>query len=151
MTMRIEAKVVDGSKITVGLRIWPSEMTKSVLKQLVKSANQVRNEMIKSMRDTPKTGRAYKRGSKVHIASSPGNPPAIDTVELLRSIVVDVKSEGIEVGALIGAPYAPFLEEGTSRMEPRPFLIPALDKLTPQINNDLLKAISESTKNVFGS
>ena len=41
------------------------------------------------MRNTPKTGNTYtKKDGKKHIASSEGNPPAIDTGRLVGSITV---------------------------------------------------------------
>jgi hypothetical protein len=81
--------------------------------RLVEGANNIRNEMINLMRFTPKTGRRYKRGKRWHIASSAGNAPAVDTGQLLRSIVMDVRPSEIEVGSKSGAPYARYLEEGT--------------------------------------
>lgn len=38
------------------------------------------------MRDTPKTGNVYVKGGVVHISSSPGNFPAIDTSALINSV-----------------------------------------------------------------
>jgi HK97 gp10 family phage protein len=89
--------------------------------------------MITSMRATPKTGRKYKRGRKIHIASSPNKPPAIDTGQLIRSITMDDRLREVEVGATSGAPYASYLEEGTKRMKKRPFLLPAVEKEMPKV------------------
>ncbi len=70
-------------------------------------------------------GRVYRRRGKVHVASAPGEPPAIDTGFLRGS----VHSRGItersrtrvvgEVG--VGAEYGVYLEKGTRRMASRPF------------------------------
>ena len=50
-------------------------------------ANTFRNEILKSMQMTPKTGLEYeKNDGKIHIASSEGNPPAIDTGRLASSV-----------------------------------------------------------------
>ena len=46
------------------------------------------NEIKRGMQKTPKTGEIYTRGKKKHIASSEGNPPAIDTGRLIGSILV---------------------------------------------------------------
>jgi len=58
--------------------------------------------------------------------SAPGQPPAVQTGNLFRSIrsVPGVGSVEREVEA--GAEYAGFLEYGTSRMAPRPFMEPAI-------------------------
>ncbi len=114
----------------IGKKLFESvaEIPDSVTRELAIGANDIRNTIITSMRDTPKTGRTYRRGKsgKVHTASSPGNPPAIDYGELVRSIMFDVRDMEIEVGSMGGAPYAVFLEEGTAKMEARPFLDPAV-------------------------
>lgn len=70
-----------------------------------------------------KSGRIYGD----HVASAPGEMPAIDTGTLAASIQVDA-----EPGSLQGAVYtnqetAVFLEYGTTRMAPRPYLTPAAE------------------------
>ena len=99
-------------------------------RELFIGAANIRNTVITSMRDTPKTGKEYWRGKsgKSHIASSPGEPPAIDYGELVRSIMFDAGNMQIEIGSAGGAPYAVFLEKGTDRIEARPFLQLAVDK-----------------------
>ena len=109
--------------------------------RLVQGANEIRNVIINSMRRTPKTGNKYKRGKRWHIASSPGHAPAVDTGQLLRSIVMDERIDEIEIGVKSGAPYAAALEKGTRTagrsknviILPRPFLKPAADKRVPVI------------------
>jgi hypothetical protein len=50
-----------------------------------------------NMRNTPKTGNVYPRGtSEPHIASSAGNPPAIDTGRLVNSIQTKPSSPSIK-------------------------------------------------------
>jgi len=112
------------------------------------------------MRNTPKTGRHYKRGKKTHIASSPGNPPAIDSGELLRSIMFDVRKMEIEVGVEGGAPYAEYLETGTFKVtaesitpteliESRPFLNPAVEKHHKEIIDDIGDSVFELIRKPF--
>jgi HK97 gp10 family phage protein len=58
-------------------------------------------------------------------ASRPGDPPAPDTGTLRNSIAHEVvSSQRVRVGTNVE--YAPFLEFGTARMAPRPFMRPAL-------------------------
>lgn len=71
----------------------------------------------RGMRSTPKTGRRHRRGGRTHIASSPGNYPAIDTGRLSGSVDFEVRPKRLEIGA--GVDYAkyvdptrPFLERG---------------------------------------
>ena len=71
----------------------------------------------------PAKGNEYPKGVNgdiVHVASAPGQPPAVDTGRLRANL--DMVMMPGEPLALIGTPvdYAPFLEFGTSRMKPRP-------------------------------
>ena len=77
-----------------------------------------------------KTGRMYRRpGGARYQASAPGEPPAIRSGELLRSIGQPA-FPAPNVGQLrIGAPYAGFLERGTARVAARPFVRPAVKLL----------------------
>ena len=66
-----------------------------------------------------------------HRASAPGEAPAIDTGNLLNSGYHKMTgpTEG-EVG--FGAEYAVYLEMGSVRMAPRPFLGPAVERVWPE-------------------
>lgn len=89
-------------------------------------------------------GRRYGK----HIASRPGEPPAIDTGILRASIMNEVELKGISVEGKVGpdieliaakAPvgtnveYGYYLEIGTSKMEPRPFLRPAIKRTKSKV------------------
>lgn len=67
----------------------------------------------------PKTGRLYKRGSRAHRASAPGEAPANDFGFLAASLRVDAPAPQ-EVNLRETAPYAAFLEYGTRNMKARP-------------------------------
>lgn len=84
----------------------------------------LRNRMVVSFNE-PKSGREYKRSGGVHRASAPGEAPGVDTGNLQNSIQVEFPSP-IKGVLSIGAEYAQFLEEGTDRIAPRPFVAPAL-------------------------
>ena len=123
----------DGKAIVIGINKFFVDHSKDVHKRLVQGGNEIRNEIIRSMQKTLKTGKKYKRGKMFHIASSPGNPPAIDKGELVRSIIVSDRPTEVEIGSKGGAPYSKFLEEGTKKMAKRPFLQPAVEKTMPNI------------------
>ena len=64
-------------------------ITRNAVRHVNRVANYFRNEITKDMRNTPKTGNTYtKKDGKKHIASSEGNPPAINTGRLVSSITV---------------------------------------------------------------
>ena len=93
-------------------------------------------EMKKSISSGAKSGRRYGN----HTSSAPGQSPANWTGKLLKSIKVQ-KSKGIAF-VYITAKYAEFLEFGTSKMRPRPFIIPAFIK-TKKMIQDKLKRIAK--------
>ena len=84
------------------------------------------------MRDSP-TNPDVSYGKKHHHPSYAGNPPAPDTGTLMRSITHSVTVKGNEVVGEVGSlihdsDYPRFLEYGTSKMKPRPWLSASLIK-----------------------
>lgn len=72
-------------------------------------------------------------GKKGHHPSLPGNAPAPDTGTLMRSITHEVRMEGREPTGVVGSTlvnpdYPKYLEYGTSKMKPRPWLSAAIVK-----------------------
>ena len=69
-------------------------------------------------------------GVRLRVPSRPGQPPAVQIGNLRRSITVDVGRDFDGNVARVGpgreAPYGKFLEFGTRKIKPRPFLRPAL-------------------------
>ena len=110
--------------------------------EAVSLAHVVRKNMITGMRSTLKNKmkkqvRRYStdsegkrhgikkgKGAKFHYPSFPGNYPAIDSGELVGSLVVDVRDVAIEVGS-VGVPHAEYTNEGTRKMKARPWLKPS--------------------------
>lgn len=100
-----------------------------------RSQIRIRSEMRKS-----RGGRVYRRGGKRHVASTPGNFPAVDSGRLAGSIGYDAATRQVRIGA--GVEYAGFVNDGTSRMAARPFLEPGVDKTYedwPTFMSDFLK------------
>ena len=137
------------------------ENKKKLMRVLVQGANRMRNEILKGMARTPHHGFPYKRGNKTHIASRGGEMPAVDTGQLLRSIMYDVSfgDMSVEIGAEAGAPYAAYLEFGhkqtitrsgstgfrtlTSFVGPRPFLTPAMEHNRQWIEDMLVRTLTQ--------
>jgi HK97 gp10 family phage protein len=63
--------------------------------------------------------------------SAPGQPPAIDTGNLANSITEQMTGPG-EGEVDVGAEYGIYLEMGTAKMAPRPFLAPAVETVWPE-------------------
>ena len=91
------------------------------------------------MRDSP-TNPDVTYGKKGHHPSFAGNPPAPDTGTLMRSITHEVSGSGKqvigEVGSIIyNSDYPKYLEYGTSKMKPRPWLSASLIKCQSWMSN----------------
>lgn len=127
--------VVKSFKVQVVKRL-EADATRLVTKAAVAYTNEVKRLMI----DSPRGGRTYsvsrvKKGRKtrgpgrVHKASAPGEPPAVNRGDLLRSIGFKITTVGGRIIAdcgsrLKGIPF--WLEYGTKRIAPRPAWRPAL-------------------------
>lgn len=140
----------------------PERIQKEVRNELITTATRIRNHIIRSMRSTPRITRPKKNkvtgssfgnynwisGGKLHIPSSPGYAPAVDTGDLIKSIKMDVRPNEVEVGSNLAGKdgkYPVFLEYGTKFMEARPWLEPAfIDEkrvFYSTIRNNVLRAI----------
>lgn len=85
---------------------------------MVAIATEYANEVKIQMRNSPATGRVYTRRGVTHRASAPGEPPAPDTGNLLRSVQWNVHQFGNSWMADVGSklPYALFLEYGAVKV-----------------------------------
>lgn len=79
-----------------------------------------------------RSGRIYRvAGTKQRYqASAPGEPPAVRTGMLRNSIKYTVHGVGLSVKGVVGTglQYGEWLETGTSKMAPRPFLGPTFER-----------------------
>lgn len=77
--------------------------------------------------------RARGPGIRIHRASAPGQPPAEDTGRTYGNITVRRMKSGhyrIRFGGAAG-----YLEVGTKRMKPRPYIIPAIERAAEKVFN----------------
>ena len=98
--------------------------------EIVKGGAQlIRGEAIKSIQTGAKSGVMYQMYNprREHRASAPGQAPASDTGDLVSKIIVRQKSRDV-TSVQSNANYSAFLEYGTSKMQPRPFMLPAFEK-----------------------
>lgn len=109
---------------------------KELLHLVQRSTSLVKETVLDSIRSGG-TGITYQKYNprREHTASAQGEPPATDTGFLINSVSSTVKKDkGEVVGQIIAsAPYAKFLEFGTSNILPRPFMQPALERNRPKI------------------
>ncbi len=85
-------------------------------------------------RRTKTTGKKRKRTVvKFHQASAPGEAPATDSGNLAATIQSEISGDGMD-GEVSLAYYAGFFDPGTSKMDPRSYLVPAIEKMQPVVN-----------------
>lgn len=118
---------IDGTKsVAQAMKKFDDESLKVIQGVIDSSAQNIRNFAIRSIKNSPATGRTYKRGNITHTASSAGNPPKTDTGNLVGSISASVGNLEAEIGAY--ANYSSHLEFGTRNMKARPFMFPAMEQ-----------------------
>lgn len=124
--MQTSVKIEGVKKVTEALARLDAQATKDVQDVISSTAQNIRNTAIRSIKNSPATGRVYKN----HTASAEGNPPRTDTGRLASSIAVVMPENGKALEAEIGAyvNYAAHLEYGTRNMGARPFMFPALEQ-----------------------
>ena len=125
------------------LRLLQNGLDKELTNVLRGGGQFIRGEAIRSIQTGPKSGRTYEKYNprRTHKASAPGQAPASDTGNLVSQImsVADGKNTLVESRA----EYSKFLEFGTSKMLPRPFLFPASEKSTKKIVQVLIQKLNK--------
>lgn len=122
---------------------------RNLKKAMTKSAMLVRGEAVSSILSGSKSGVTYTKynPSRTHTASAKGQAPASDTGNLASGISHEVVMEGRNVVGKItafasdgsGGNYAKHLEFGTTNMDARPFMQPALNKNARKITRIFVK------------
>lgn len=123
-----------------------TRIEKATMRSVQEGAEAVRAEAIKLILETMKTGRTYWRKGIAHIASARGQPPASDTGYLVSSISTRYDVKKLKGVVEVGAVYGKFLEFGTAKMEPRPFLRPALRNVRKVIQQETKTNIEQAFK-----
>lgn len=149
--MNITFKVKNVAKVMNQLGRLSKDMEQPFREVVQGGAQLIRGDAIKDIQTGSKTGKVYEKYNprRTHRASAPGESPASDTGNLVRNIRVKQNTPD-EVFVESNAPYSSYLEFGTSKMLPRPFLFPAYernrDKITKAVFNRILRAIGDLTK-----
>ena len=88
-------------------------------------------------------GREYRRGGRIHVASAPGETPAIDYGALINSL--HAQNDGDDAVFFTNLEAAEPLEFGTAHMAARPFMRPAID----EHEDEMQKAMTATAKRVI--
>ena len=140
--MQINLKVTNLKKVLSQLNRLQKDM-EVPFQEIVKGGGQlIRGEAIKSIQTGSKSGVMYQMYNprREHRASAPGQAPASDTGNLVSKIIVKQKTRNI-TNVESNANYSAYLEYGTSKMEARPFMLPAFEKSKKPIINAVFKRV----------
>lgn len=123
-----------------------SEIKKNLPKALKQCCELVRSTILDDMAKTqvnPDVSYYTHNKNTPHHPSLPGNPPAPDSGMLRSSIHYTVEEENNETVGIIGTDldYGRMLELGTSRIAPRPWLKPAIQKCDENIKKIIKEAM----------
>lgn len=130
-----------GSAVRATVKDQVTNINRKVVSRGVRAVNAMRNaelEVLKGQR----SGRVYRKpfSKATYTASAPGEPPARRTGNLRMHWNGQVKSENTSSGgvAIVAElesqePYAGYLENGTSKMAPRPFVDKIKEEAMPEI------------------
>ncbi len=122
------------NRVLVGVERLTEMHQKSIESALYVTGKIVGNRVAQLITQGPKTGRVYRIRGRDHQASAPKEPPANVTGRLVKSFNYNVHGPyEMELGE--SAPYAGFLEDGTSRIKPRPHVIRAINETQGEVVN----------------
>lgn len=155
-------KIEGQERLRRKLRSLPNDLAEPIKIVITKSAIDIENEM-KALVNTPGTGRLYTTRFRTigtgatrkvipygtrppHRASAPDKPPAPDTKALGASIDTTHLDQGFAAEIGTGIEYARYLEFGTDRNAPRPFLRPAYAKHEKRIVNNITNVVRQALK-----
>ena len=147
--MQINIKVKNLKKAMAQLQNLSKDIEPDFQEVVKGGAQVIRGEAIKSIQTGAKSGIVYEKYNprRTHRASAPGQAPASDTGNLVSKIMVQQKDKNhVEVQS--NADYSAFLEYGTSKMEPRPFMLPAFEKSKKPIINAVFNRVKKKIEEI---
>ena len=126
------------------------EVTKSIELCCQKVRSDIQESMAKTERNMNKS--YYTHNKKIpHHPSLPGNPPAPETGNLRNCIRYEIHAEPRSPYGVVGTtqkdpPYGQYLEYGTSKVAPRPWLRPVMEKNNDWIRQSIARAVAKGLK-----
>ena len=126
------------------------ELTKTIELCCQKVRSDIQESMAKTERNMDKSYYTHNKTTPHH-PSLPGNPPAPDTGNLRNSIRYEIHAESRSPYGVVGTtqndpPYGQYLEYGTSKVAPRPWLRPVMEKNNEWIRQSIAKAVGRGLK-----
>lgn len=124
------------------LKMAPYNIAPALREALEEGADLIVDDAVFSIRD------GAISGSK-HVASLPGQAPNADTHDLDESIHRGRTIEGhdnIQTTVIADSDHAWYMERGTSKIEPRPFLAPATQRKRPSVIETIAQKLRDERR-----
>jgi hypothetical protein len=145
---------MSAKQLIANLKKLGANADKAIAQGVYMTAQQVRNTAVASIQaqSSGDTVTRYSQGGNeyTHVASAPGDAPNTDTGTLVRSIAVEPAAPAVGMFVGSGIDYALFLEMGArgGSLQPRPWLMPAIDANRANLNANIAKAVNRMVQNV---
>lgn len=108
------------------------------------TAMMIEDRAIKNINNGSRSGKVYKRRGVTHQASAPSEFPKTDTGKLVKNIKTKMENPlEATVGSRAAAPHGYWLEFGTVKMTPRPWLAPSAEQEKQAISKFIDKKANE--------
>ena len=144
----IEMKL-DLSKFTKSLDSLSKGSQQEAKKAIAKVSYKIEGDCKDNISSGSRSGRIYKRGkTRTHQASAAGEFPKTDYGDLVKNIKAEFNFSGFEstVGSRLSAPHGFWLEFGTPKMKPRPWLSRTINENKKFIKKTFDDALSNIAK-----
>lgn len=135
--MQIDIKATN-DKFTQAVKSAVKSAKTQAQSRAIRASNELRNSALRVLRGH-RTGKVYRlpyTTKGVYRASAPGEAPAVRSGALRISWAARAigKSDGEIIASIhTDVKYAPWLQEGTDRIAPRPFEEPIIDDAKPRV------------------
>lgn len=139
--------VIGADRLMNKLKSLPVLTEANVMAALNGAAQSLKDDAARKIEGGKRSGRVYNTQYGKHQASAPGEYPKSLTGKLVASLFKRTSSSTAltaEVGT--GLNYGKYLEFGTSRMLPRPWLRPSFLEILPAARNAVYSAMSKAIK-----
>jgi hypothetical protein len=124
------------------------ELKLSIKKIFENYGNLITTEMTILVTSGSRSGKQYFYLGAPYMASAPGEPPAMRSGMLAREFGFAAREKELEIyndaESDNGSPYPLFLDEGTKKMNARPFFLTTVAKYEMQLKRDFEKMMDDN-------
>lgn len=138
--------VRNADKIIRKLSQLPIDLRAGIGTALATSAVQMDAYAKQKIQGGGRSGRVHRRRSVTHQASAPGEFPKTDRGQLVASLFFKVAADKLSAFFGTKLAYGKYLEYGTTRMAPRPWLRPTLKANEASIVARLKQAVADAIR-----